>query len=238
MRSLLQRSTFDHDLDVYHAEGTSKGLTITADGEQGHERRDTRPEWTTPGAMENPDFFTVSYNGPGSITSLTLDGIGANPTGLGFGPLSAGLVFDPRPFAGMPALGAPPFYQQGFPFTSATPGVTAKFSLPGIGDANAQQYERMTVSFPAGTRSASFGVDRDEAVTAYGVAMDGNSADALGQGVLYPSGKTVGAGMIFTARTSTGRTIVGTIRNRIGSGWTPVDGYGYLNAEEAVKNAR
>jgi hypothetical protein len=68
--------------------------------------------------------------------------------------------------------------------------------------------------------------------------MDGNSADALGQGVLYPSGRTVGAGMIFTARTSTGRTIVGTIRNRIGSGWTPVDGYGYLNAEEAVKNAR
>jgi hypothetical protein len=191
--------------------------------------------------MENPDFFTVSYDGPGSITSLTFDGIGANPTGLGFGPLSAGLVFDPRPFAGMPALNHPPFWQQGFPFT-APAGVTAKFAIPGVGDANAQQYERMTVSFPSGSlaggRSVAFGVDRDEAVTAYGVAMDGNSADALGQGVLYPSGQTVGAGMIFSARTSTGRLIVGTIRNRIGSGWTPVDGYGYLNAEDAVKNAR
>jgi hypothetical protein len=241
MRSRLSRSAFDHDLDVYHAEGSAQGLTISANGEQGHERRDTRPEWTTPGSMENPDFFTVKYDGPGSITSLTLDGIGANPTGLGFGPLSAGLVFDPRPFAGMPALGAPPFSQQGFPFT-APAGVTAKFAIPGIGDANAQQYERMTVSFPAGSltggRSVAFGVDRDEAVTAYGLAMDGNSADALGQGVLYPSGQTVGAGMIFSARTSTGRLIVGTIRNRIGSGWTPVDGYGYINAEDAVKNAR
>ena len=40
--------------------------------------------------------------------------------------------------------------------------------------------------------------------------------------------------MVYTARTSAGRTIVGTIRNRIGAGWTPVDGYGYLNAELAV----
>src|SRR5262249_47690666 len=155
MRALLQRSTFAHDLDVDHAEGSAQGLKISADGEYGSERRNTRPEWTTPGSMENPDFFTVSYDGPGSITSLTLDGIGANPPGLGFGRLSAGLVFDPRPFTGLPALGAPGgplLWQQGFPFTTATPGVTAKFSLPGIGDANSQQYERMTVSFPPGTR--------------------------------------------------------------------------------------
>ena len=30
MRSLLQRSAFNHDLDVYHSEGSAKGLTITA----------------------------------------------------------------------------------------------------------------------------------------------------------------------------------------------------------------
>ena len=43
---------------------------------------------------------------------------------------------------------------------------------------------------------------------------------------------------MFTARTSTGRIIAGTLRNRIGAGWTPVDGYGYLNAQQAVANAR
>jgi hypothetical protein len=100
----------------------------------------------------------------------------------------------------------------------------------------------MTVSFPSGAlsggKSVAFGIDRDEAVTAYGVAEDGNSADQLGQGVLFPSGRTVGAGMIYTARTSTGRVLAGTLRNRVGAGWTPVDGYGYLNAEAAVGNAR
>ena len=40
--------------------------------------------------------------------------------------------------------------------------------------------------------------------------------------------------MVFTARTSNGRTIVGALRNRVGTGWTPVDGYGYIDAEKAV----
>ena len=245
MRALLERSAFSHDLDVYHAQGSAQGLTITADGEQGAERRDSRPEWTTPGSMSNPRFFTVSYNGPGSITSITLDGLTANPTGLGFGPLSAGLVFDPRPFSGYPGLDNPLLWQQGFPFTvgAASPGigggdVSASFALPGIGNANRQQYEHMTLNLRPGKltsgRSVSFGVDRDEAVTAYGVALGGNSADQLGQQVTFPTGATVGAGMVFTARTSTGRIIIGALRNQIGSGWTPVDGYGYINAEAAV----
>jgi hypothetical protein len=53
-----------------------------------------------------------------------------------------------------------------------------------------------------------------------------------------PSGATVGAGLVYTARTSTGRTLVGTLRNRIGAGWTPIDGHGFVNAQEAVANAR
>jgi hypothetical protein len=157
-------------------------------------------------------------------------------------------VFDPRPFAGLPALGAPLLWQQGFPFTVgatstgiAPADVSASFSVPGVGDAGPQQYERMTLTFGSGKltggRSVSFGIDRDEAVTAYGDAQDGNSADQLGQGVLFPSGRTVGPGLIYSARTSDGRAIVGTLRNRIGAGWTAVDGYGYLNAQAAVSNA-
>ncbi len=253
MRTLLEHSAFNHDLDQQHSGDASNGLTISADGEYGDEHHDSRPEWTTPGSMDNADFFKVSYNGPGSITSITFDGIGANPTGLGpFGIFSSGIVFDPRPFVGLPSVnptGAPLLWQQGFPFTvgGASPGiaasdVSASFSLPGIGDANRQQYERMTVSFKRGKltrgRTVAFGVDRDEATTAYGVAEDGNSADQLGQSVLFPSGDTVGVGLIYTAKTSNGRTIVGALRNRIGQGWTPVDGFGYLNAEDAVDNAR
>ena len=94
--------------------------------------------------------------------------------------------------------------------------------------------ERLAISVKPGTRSFAFGIDRDEAVTAYGVPLAGNSADQLGQQVTFPSGATIGAGMVFTARTSNGRTIVGALRNRVGTGWTPVDGYGYINAEKAV----
>ena len=212
LRAQLQRSTFDHDLDVDHAEGSSQGLTITANGEQGAERRDTRPEWTTPGSMDDPRFFTVDYTGKGTLTSLTLDG------------LTAGLIFDPRPFLGHPTLSGALFWQQGFPFTSDTPAVTGKVQLGG---------ERLALSVH-GARHFSFGIDRDDAITAYGVPLGGNSADELGQVVSFPSGFAAGLGMVYTARTSTGKTIVGTIRNRIGSGWTPVDGYGYLDAEAAV----
>ena len=212
MRAHLQRSTFAHDLDVYHAEGSGQGLTITANGEQGAERRDTRPEWTTPGSMDDPRFFTVDYTGKGTLTSLTLDG------------LTAGLLFDPRPFTGYPTLSGQLFWQQGFPFTTDTPGVSGRVQLGG---------ERLAIS-TSGARHFSFGIDRDDILTAYGVPLGGNSADELGQVVSFPSGFPTGLGMVYTARTSTGKTIVGTIRNRIGAGWTPVDGYGYLNAELAV----
>jgi hypothetical protein len=78
--------------------------------------------------MNNPHFFTVNYAGPGQLTSLTLDGLTASPTGIGIGPLSAGLVFDPRPFSGYPALDNPLFWQQGFPFTTSAPGVSGACS--------------------------------------------------------------------------------------------------------------
>jgi hypothetical protein len=31
---------------------------------------------------------------------------------------------------------------------------------------------------------------------------------------------------------------VGALRNDVGAGWTPIDGFGYINAQEAVDGAR
>jgi hypothetical protein len=96
----------------------------------------------------------------------------------------------------------------------------------------------MTVRFPDGAlgggRFVAFGVDRDSAVTANGDAEGGNSADQLGPGLLFPQGDVVGPGLSYRAVTSTGRVLTGTLRNRIGAGWTAVDGFGYINAEAAV----
>ena len=247
MRSILQRSAFPHDLDQEHSGASGGGLTITADGEQGFERSVSRPRDETGNSMIDPQFFKVSYSGPGSIVSLTLDGARASPTGLGRrdDDRSNGLVFDPRPFLGLPSLGGPDLYEQGFPFTvgAASEGIdpsaiTASFARPGVGQATAQQFQEMTVHFPDGAlgqgRQVAFGVDRDEATTAWGDAQDGNSADALGAGVLFPEGTVAFGGLTYRAVTSTGGVLTGTLRNRIGQGWTPVDGFGFINAEAAV----
>src|SRR4051794_40751243 len=239
MRAILQGAAFPHDLDPSHSEASSAGLTITANGEQGDERRGN-PTLETVGSMTDPRFFRVEYSGPGSIVSLTFDGAGADPTGLG-----EGIVFDPRPFLAIPALGGPDVFDQGFPFTvgDASPGidpaaVTASFARPGVGRANKQQFQQMTVRFPNGAlgggRFVAFGVDRDSAITSERDAEMGNSADQLGQGLLFPDNVVVGPGMSYRAVTSTGRVLTGVLRNRVGAGWTPVDGFGYINAQDAV----
>jgi hypothetical protein len=51
---------------------------------------------------------------------------------------------------------------------------------------------------------------------------------------LFREGDVVGPGLEYTAVTSTGAVLGGFLRNRIGAGWTPVDGFGYLNAQAAV----
>ena len=239
MRSILEGAAFPHDLDPSHSDASSGGLTIAANGEQGDERRGN-PTLETVGSMTDPQFFRVQYSGPGSIVSLTLDGAGADPTGLG-----DGIVFDPRPFLAIPALGGPNVFDQGFPFTvgDASPGidpatVTASFARPGVGRANRQQFQQMTVRFPTGAladgRFVAFGVDRDSAITSERDAEMGNSADQLGQGLLFPENEVLGPGMSYRAVTSTGRVLTGVLRNRIGAGWTPVDGFGYINAQAAV----
>ncbi len=40
--------------------------------------------------------------------------------------------------------------------------------------------------------------------------------------------------MEFVAERADGRKIRGVISNRLGSGWTPIDGFGLIDAQEAV----
>jgi len=44
----------------------------------------------------------------------------------------------------------------------------------------------------------------------------------------------VADGMTFTGTTSTGGTFSGVIHNRLGAGYSPVDGYGFINAAAAA----
>ena len=80
-------------------------------------------------------------------------------------------------------------------------------------------------------------MDRDEADEAGPVAgaSDGNSADLLGGGVLIPSGRVVPGGASFFGTFENGAPFRGEFFNLIGKGYSRLDGYGFINAEAAVK---
>ena len=231
LRRELKRSTFAHDLDPSVSRGTAKGLTLTARGQQSPEGA------ATPGSMTDRKFFTLSYRGKVPLKSVTFYGETASPTALGPRGKSAGIVFDPRPFANVP-----PYRGVGYPFTVgavsgglAKAGVRASFSKPG--GTYRGQYRHLTVRFGKGLKkgqSVKFGVDRDLAVTTRGVSAEGNGADELGGAVFLPSGKIQRNGMVFVATRRNGTTFRGSFRNRLGKTFSPVDGYGMVNAESAV----
>lgn len=231
VRARLQRSTFAHDLDPNHAQGSAGGLTVSADGQLGDERD------ADPGAMIDPRFFDVTYTGKVPLRSITFLGETADPTALRTSKLNGGLVFDPRP------VGEAPRRDDGFPFTvGATSGglaarqVSAQFSVPAT---VAGQYRHLTVTFAgrglARGQGLSFGVDRDQAVPAAGLApQEGNGADELGGATFIPQRRPVPKGLVFVAERVDGSTVTGVMRNRLGTGWTPLDGYGVVDAERAV----
>ena len=105
----------------------------------------------------------------------------------------------------------------------------------------------MTVGFPNGNFSAGkvvrFTVGRGaqhSSTTGNGVVIGAGTvtrnpiADILGGGVFLPSGIVVTDGMTFSGTTTGGGTFTGTIKNNIGNGYSPVDGYGLINAEAAT----
>ncbi len=236
MRRLLQRSTFAHDLDPMSAQGEADGLSLKAFGPQSEERSELA------GDLNDSKFFTLRYRGRVPLRSVTLLGETGSPTadGTRHPPLSDGIVFDPRAFD----PNAPSFQGVGFPFTvGGTSGgldpssVSATFAVPGGGTAVAGQFRHMTLNFGHGLRrgqSLQFGVDRDLALSPYGDTSEGNGADELGGATFIPQRIVVRNGLVFVATLANGRHIVGAMRNRIGSGWTPIDGYGVIDAQKAV----
>jgi hypothetical protein len=236
MRRLLQRSTFAHDLDPLFAKGRARRLTIKAFGPQSEERSELA------GDLNDPRFFTLHYSGRVPLRSVTFFGETGSPTAAGtrHPPLSDGMVFDTRAFDPDAAT----FEGVGFPFTvggtrgGLRPGsVHATFAVPGGGTAVAGQFRHMTLHFGKGLRRGQvlqFGVDRDLALSPYGDTSEGNGADELGGATFIPQRKVARLGLAFVATRADGRRIVGVMKNRIGAGWTSIDGYGLIDAEKAV----
>jgi hypothetical protein len=224
MRRILQDSAFAHDLDPYFSWGLalSRGNLLAIDAN------------ADPNAISqfDPNVFTVTHFGTRSLANLSVNGSGANPTNT-----PGGIVFDERS-APLPAPGQPFVVGRTEGLTPAD--VQASFSLPADPPGLAGQWKQLDLSFQPGSFASgdllSFGVDRDETdVTGPGGAAGGNSADLLGGGVLIPSGKIVPGGARFFGTFQGGFPFRGEFVNIIGHGYSQLDGYGFINAEAAVK---
>ena len=113
--------------------------------------------------------------------------------------------------------------------------------MPGGGESKPGQFRRLTLTFEDGLRNGQglkFGVDRDLAVSGFGGSNEGNGADELGGAIFLPQGTGDSDGMVFVGELINGQKITGSISNDLGSGFSPVDGYGVINAQEAVFGAR
>ena len=181
----------------------------------------------------DPNVFSVTHFGTRALANLSINGTGANPTNS-----PGGIVFDERG-APLPAPGQP------FVVGNRTEGLTpldvlGTFSLPADPPGLPGQWKQLDMTFLPGSFASSdlltFGVDRDESdVTGPGGAAGGNSADLLGGGVLIPSGKLVPGGARFFGKFEGGYPFSGEFFNLIGRGYSQLDGYGFVNAEAAVK---
>ncbi len=221
MRRILQKSAFPHDLDPHYSSGAveigNNLITISAAGDQNQQ------------AGQDPNFFTLWKNGPRKLSTFGINVAGANPTGR-----PVGLVFDEREDLGLPFVVG---RAVGLDASDIRASYQVTASPPGV----AGQWKQLRLRFLGDTFGngdlLSFATDRDEA-NAFGPigAVGGASADLLGDGVRLPSGEVLARGARFFGTFADGTAFSGRFQNAIGKGYSPLDGYGFINAEAAVKS--
>jgi hypothetical protein len=231
MRTMLQRSAFPHDLDPYRATGqaitSNRGkVSVVMEGDNSLT------------SQTDANGTTISYVGTSSITSITFNAQTGNPGGGNVtNNNTPGLVFDTRaPNAGQPfVVGA-----GSVGLTAAD--VTATYANQAPAPAVAGMFFNVTLNFTPGKftggKALRFGLDRDEFRSAFsppaGTSTNGSSADLAGSNVRIPSGALAAGGIGFTGTLADGSTFSGTMSNRVGAGWTFLDGFGFVNAQSAV----
>ena len=227
MREILQDSAFRHDLDPYFSSGfaLTLGNALAINGAVGlRQRRPVRPERVHAGPHRLPQ--------PRSRSTSTA----ATPTRRKYRRASSSTSVR----ASAALLGQP------FVIGDRTVGldaadITAAFSIPADPPAVAGQWKQLDLAFAPGSfRSGdrlAFGVDRDEqdqAGTLNGAA-GGNSADLLGPTVRIPEGTIASGAAEFFGTFQGGAPFQGRFFNLIGKGYSQLDGFGFVNAEAAVK---
>ena len=237
MHRIMRSSTMPNDLDPYHSQAmihvNGGTLTLTVDADSSNSSA------AYPFGPMDLKVIKASYSGTGSVASISFNSQSGNVTGGNVTQVFPGLVFDTR----AANVG-------GLPFTLGTlmglvsGNVNAVFSNQAGSPSVAGQFQTMTLNFTPGTftdgRSLTFNVDRDEQHTASLSApatAGGNSADLWGAGVEIPAATITPGGVAVTGTMADGSTFSGTFANQIGAGYSPLSGFGFLNAQRAVSYA-
>jgi hypothetical protein len=271
VKTIFQTTAFPHDLDPYSVSGnaqTANGGSVSINVFSDNSGNNGTGE-------KDPNSWSVTYIGPGTLTSLSFNPqgtpqTGGNVTGGNFNGVTAadfldsskykytpGMVFtsvftfgnrsqglaaadvtvsrsNPAPPPSNPTPSNPTEHEWtftlNFPNNNFTSGKVLRFN-------NGRQQQQDATSPQGVTNPPSTG----SPVTNNILRRSGDiSADILGSGVLIPedpNGNDVRPGMTFSGTvTDGGKTysFSGRLTNRIGHGYSVLDGFGFINAEAAV----
>jgi Subtilase family/Dockerin type I domain len=270
VKTILQLTTFPHDLDPYSASGTA----TAANGGKVSIVVNSDDDKNLGLGANDRNSWNVTYTGSGFLKTLNFNPeatpqTGGNPTGGNFNG------FTPMDFL-TPALYN---YTPGMVFTSTflfgdlvglnSADVTHTRSNPAPPPSNPDpsnptEHEwTLNLSFADNSFTSGdvlrFNVGRlqqQDATTPVGLTNPGAtapiigigislfrhdySADLLGDGVLIPedpNGTNIQPGMTFNGTIVDGANTIpfsGRLTNKIGHGWSALDGYGFINAEAAT----
>ena len=257
VKTIMQLNAFPHDLDPYYSSGTATAdnggkvsVTVSSDN-------DTN---AGTGSMD-PNSWTVHYTGTGYLKTLLFNPegtgpTGGNPTGGNFSGLTnadflnsamykstPGMVFNSGGFVagtatGLSAADVAATFTNAAPLPSTnayfwTLNLTAadqKFTGGKTFRFNVERNQQQDAQTPQGMTTPS---------VLYGQTGE-YSADILGSAVRIPEyadEKKVLPGMTFSGTiVDGGKTypFSGRIANKVGQGYSPLDGFGFVNAEAAT----
>jgi hypothetical protein len=257
VKTIMQLTAFPHDLDPYFSSGTATAtnggvvsITVTSDNSAN----------TNTGAND-PNAWAVTYNGPGFLKALNFNpdatpGTGGNPTGgnfNGFTPadflnssdykFTPGMVFNTNTFSyGTSTNLTPADATHSVSNAAPVPSTNAFFWTLNLNFPNNNFTTGKVFRFDAGRQQQQDATVPQGMTVANPVFGQSNtySADMLGDGVLIPEyadNPIVLPGMTFSGTVSDGTTdypFSGRLTNKIGHGYSPLDGFGFINAQAAV----
>lgn len=259
VKTILQLTAFPHDLDPYQATGTATAanggkvnIVINSDDDQNLNL-----------GSNDPNSWTVTYTGSGYIKTLNFNPeatpqTGGNPTGGNFNGFTPMDFMTPLLYNYTPGMVFTSTFLFGDSVGIGSSDVTATRSnpapFPSNPNPNNSTQHEWTLNLSFADNSFTAGdvlrfnngrAQQQDATSPQGQTIAAffrhdYSADMLGDGVLIPedpTGSNILPGMTFSGTIVDGGNTYpfsGRIKNKIGHGYSVLDGFGFINAEAAT----